>query len=847
MITTRKLNLNSLILVMLLAGVAFGQKSVPRQEYFVEGFTGGLNVVTDSIDLARNEMVTADNFTMDRFGALHKRFGIEAWNGSLISVDTIMDIHYVEDKNSDRTLFIATNNFIYELKNWTDTVTVWAGKEIDYTTGRIITDTTAATGHVKGVFGQEDSMGWSLVADPGDLMVIGDSTYTIDSVYADTLLLMTTAVDLHDTTTYRLIKSVKGIPNLTSWNGNLYVADDGGEPWWYDDDHPQLLGIIDSGTVLAAFATVDTIPDVAPYLTVYTRGNMVYVDAGADFDTTFIDGSACDSTDHFFVFTYIVGEKKAVRNRDRNRQQYKFEAVIESAISLGTDTIALVLDRDVIGSAFDPPLDNIAGESFTITNTTDDGHNWWFRHRAQRTDDLNQQYITVKGKSYAPEDYMGFFIFSENDATKASLITGNTSNRISFDSTFTITADDTYYIAWQFPGIQYQTLVVDRLPNGSAIFRDSAFIELVRFKQIYFHRNRLYGIGYQISAGNGVTYWGAWPPQGWEDLSQGDTMNVDRVWFADLGRPFYIPADFNFDISGGNRSGSNLSMFTGNACQKIFGLRDNLYVVTDNNLYEISGEPVFGPEDLFLSQIINGVGSNQPGGVVTTKDNIAYIMNQQGIWWFNGSTTNKISFSVDPLVERYRNSRMTAGKFKDNLFFSYPDSNKTLLYFDPLKKFYGPWTIGMLAINDQSVAIDSNYFLFSRVEDSAYVLKYPRDNTNYTDILVPGDTSVIFAHYKSGWQAKAIGTLRDKVVQDIEITAFNPVCVNEAENYVSLNTDFGGSSWDSTAFACGSPIHNFNNIGIRAKAFQVEVKDSTEFDFYLSNYLLRWYKGDGGR
>ncbi len=152
----------------------------------------------------------------------------------------------------------------------------------------------------------------------------------------------------------------------------------------------------------------------------------------------------------------------------------------------------------------------------------------------------------------------------------------------------------------------------------------------------------------------------------------------------------------------------------------------------------------------------------------------------------------------------------------------------------------------MLTINDQFVAIDSNYFLFSRVEDSAYVLKYPRDNANYTDILVPGDTSVIFAHYKSGWQAKAMGTLREKVVQDIEVTAFNPVCVAEAENYLSLNIDFTGSGWDSTAFSCGNRIHIFDNIGVRAKAFQVEVKDSTEFDFFLSNYLLRFYKGDGG-
>lgn len=816
-------SLNSLILVVLLVGVAFGQKSVPRHEYYVEGFTGGLNVVTDSIDVARNEMILAQNFTMDRFGALHKRFGIEAWNDSLISANTILDIHYVEDKNGDKNLYIATNNYVYQLPGWTDTVNTWAGKEIDYTTGRLITDTTDATGHVKGVFGQADSMSWILVADPGDLMVIGDSTYTIDSVYADTMLLMTTAVDLHDTTTYRLIKTVKGIPQLSSWNGKLYVADDRGDSWWYDGDSLKLLGILDYGNL-------DTVIVTDSSLIPYTEGQ-IQLYAGPGSNVFF------PLTVPYESLLVRVGEQFHIgitRFVGRFSQYYEFSSELLQA----TGNNIVIYDA-ITEINFEPDLPlGILYPMQIMPDTSIDPFNryilnWWVAPLEGPYGSANKSAIRDTTKNWVLNKWQGFWVINGNNAKKRGYIGRNEDDLIYFDSTVAFTSGDKYYIAWQIPAMAFQRIITGYNPGGSPIFEDSLVTNRRLFSQIFFHRNRLYAIGKEI---NGI---------GFEGSDQEDTISTNRIWFSDIGIPEYIPSDWNFDITG---TGSLSSFFSQDATRLMFKLRNDLYILTGNNIYRMSGEPNPSIDgfDIFLSQSIAGIGTNQPNGVITTKDNIAYIMNQQGIWVFDGNEINKISYFVDPLVEQYRGSRMTAGKFKDNIFFSYPDSNKTLLYFDPLKKFYGPWDVGMLTINDQSVAIDSNYFLFSRVEDSAYVLKYPRDNSNYTDILAPSDTSVIFAHYKSGWQVKAMGTLRDKVVQDFEITAYNPVCVNEAENYISINTNFGGSGWDSTAFACGNRIHLFNNIGIRAKSFQVEVKDSTEFDFSLSNYLIRWYKGDGG-
>lgn len=926
MISIRLRNLNSLILVMLLAGVAFGQKSVPRQEYFVEGFTGGLNVVTDSIDLARNEMIQADNFTMDRFGALHKRFGIEAWNDSLLSADTIKFYHYAEQENGDKILFIATNNFIYELAGWTDTITTstWAGYEIDYEIGKI--DATSGQKYLYGDISAGDDMNWIPVADIGDIVIVGNDTLTIDSILTDTSLHVEEAVSTHSDASYRLLKSVIGDIRMTSSDGDLYVADSKSEPWWYDGTKPQLLGVIDEGNVTTA-AIVDT--TLVGYddgvVRLERRSNIVQI-SGAD-----ISNAAFDAGNAFHAIYRETPTGGFTRS-------FTFTAIIRETAILSSDTV-FYLDR-TLSSWHDVNDENPPPDIIFLPDTTQNrsDRQWWITHKNIRVTTEQYKYIEDSTQIWGIDDYQGFWVINSKNALNRGYITTNTDNTISFnapntfsaginvtpssandsytyvdtvaffgipdatpttwtspgsgtdiamvcdsmvkyvnddvnlgditatDSTtfYTLVASaglpttvspdsaqdtssissgsglsfvngDKYYVAWQTPSMIQKVVNFDWYWYNL----DSVFVNEIFFSDIYFHRNRLYAIGKEISRYT-VEY------DRWNVYTAGDTSSTARVWLADLGRPGYIPSDFNFDLSGANLSGQNLSLYSTDRAVRFFGLKDDLYVITNSNIYRISGEPVFGPEDLWLSQVIQGVGTNQPSGVITTKDNVAYIMNQQGIWLFNGNSIQKISFKIDPLVEKYRESRMVAGKFKDNLFFSYPDSDVTVVMHDPTKTFT-LWTVGMLTINDQFVAIDSNYFLFSRVEDSAYVLKYPRDNTNYTDILMPGDTSIIVAHYKSGWQAKAMGTLRDKVVQDLEITAFNVGVSVPSGNYLSLNTDFTGSEWDSTAFAGGEPIHIFDNIGVRAKAFQVEVKDSTEHDFYLSNYLLRWYHGTGNR
>lgn len=836
--------MKKLLIILLFCTSVFAQE---RREYMVEEFTGGLNLVTDSIDLARNEAVKMLNFEMNRFGAGHKRLGFDIWNKAFLSSGKIWDIYYTDSKNGDKSLFFAANIYVLERKNWEDT-TDWSGSEISYSRGIIDT----AENDQRYIYG--DTTSWILAVAPGDNIEFeGDiaQRWVIDSILADTILhINANLTSAHgDTTTYRIIKVIPtpdypgySWPQLSSWGGKLYVANANFEPWWYDGVQPQLLGIIDSGTVTTA-AVIDT--TVIPYkdgiITLRKNSNIVFFtggDAGGNL------GDVTGSGDS--VFATGNNLKVALGGAPFCGQQnfpIEFSATI-TGINVADSSFYI---SNTPNSLFgDVNTEECLSSPVEVPDTTNIiSISWQIEARDMRITTKQFQYVEDTTKFFPVGfdiNYIGFWIVNGNNALKRGYISSNTQHVISFDSTGVgFTTGDRYYIVRQIPELRNPILGWGYSPYPDPwgddpfplVALDTTYTELTYFRQIIFHRNRLYAIGYGIV------------PKASAGFAVGDTVNTGRVWFSALGQPRFIHSDWNFDLSGvGKKSFS--SLYSGDDATTFFVLRNDLYVITRSSIYRISGEP---PDDLYIAQVIHGFGTIHPNGIVTTRDNVAYIMNQQGIWLFNGNSIEKISYKIDPLVEKYRESRMVAGQFKDNLFFSYPDSNVTIVMHDPTKAFT-TWDIGMLTINVQSVAIDSNYFLFSRDVNSSYVLKYPRNNSIFTDILSPTDTTIIVADYLSGHQT--LGIFRDKILQDIEITAYNPEVSVEKGNILSLYKNFGVLSWYDSTFAGGTRIHLFDNIGnisdsskIMAKTFQIGVKDSTAFDFFLSNYLLRWYPADG--
>ena len=806
-----------------------------RQTYSVNDFSGGLNVVTDSIDLQPNEAITLDNFVLDRFGALHKRYGVDTWNDSLISGGHIKDVEYVEDRNGDKTLYVATDSFVFEQITWTDTNTTWDDKKISYSRGII---DTAITGQ-KYILG--DTTSWVYAIDVGDYIDIEGDRYVIDSVLSDTVLHITenTTDSYGDTSTYRIIKSVLGNPQLSSFNGKLYVSDNISYPWVYDGSNISLLGIIDSGTVTTTDTTlIQVTPWVGGIIGCTQNSNFIEALQGVDFVAdTLEDATPIGTSGYTFILEF----------RLINGQVTVFRATITSSTAT-----TLNLDRPISSENFEPPFFGIPS-SFNAPDTSNGFANVTWSINGIGTIFSPNQHLWVQdsSKNWDFDNYQGFFIINGNNPSRYGNIMNNTKTLVNFNSyldsidatpdTFyspTFNVGDRYYVVRQTAQTAFVRLSDSTSGYGLRSWKDSSYVNKIIFKQSYFHRNRMYSIGYEVQS---MTVGGenVWGPL--ESISEDDTLNTNRVWFSDLGVPNFIPDDWNFDLSGANIS---LSLFSSDEAQSLFTLRDDLYVITNSNIYRISGEPdefKIG-FDLYVTQVIQGVGTNQLRGVITTKDNVAYIMNQQGIWLFDGNTIEKISYKIDPLIERYRGSSMVAGKFKDNLFFSYPDSNVTIVMHDPTKAFT-TWNFGMEFINDQSIAIDSNYFLFSKYQDSAYVMKYPRDSSVFDDDWLPDSSIIYVGEYKSGWQT--LGSLRDKVIEDWEIIAYNPGS-SALNTFLRLRTNNSDTiQWDSSGFSYNQRTHYFDNIGksgaIWGRTYQMNVKDSSSVDFFLSNMRLRWY------
>lgn len=822
-----------LLILTFLYSLSFAEPG-DKREYKVDRITG-LNVVTDSIDIPPEEALDLENFVLDKFGALHKRFGIKNWNDSLVSADSIKDIHYVEDKNGDKMLFIATNNYIYEAKSWedVDSMETWDSLNVNGT-GTIVDYTMGAIDSVKSRYvyadtgdggSGQDSTSWSMVVALGDRFMIGDSIYVIDSVLSDYVLFvsgLSTPSEVDDTigtATYRILKYINGVPQLSSWNGNLYVADSRGDPWWYDGDQPYLLGVVDSGTVSTA-DVVDT--SAVAYETGTARlegGSNIIQLVGADItDTAFTIGN-----------TFHAQYRSEARNPGipGGRKLYDFSARITGVDTLSPDT-AVYLHRAVnwrhasTGIVTDMP--DIVFLPDTIENRSE--RRWWIDHIYLRHTTRQYQYFEDTTKFFPAGkemNYEGFWVVSGDNALKRGIISANTDRVVSFDSTgVSFAAGDRYYIAWQLP--EFRQPIINQSYEGDYPnpfnHADTSYVEMNYFHQIIFHRNRLYAIGFSIV------------PKAVEGFSVGDTINTGRVWFSRLAIPNRIPSDFNFDLAGASRN--DVSLFSQDAAEVMYELRDDFYVATGSNIYRISGEPDPGPEDLYLSQVIQGVGTNQRKGIVTTKDNVAYIMNQEAIWFFDGNTIQKISYKIDPLVERYRNSRMTAGKFKDNIFFSYPDSNITIVMHDPTKGFTN-WDIGMLTINDQSVAIDSNYFLFSRVEDSAYVLQYPRNNSTFTDILGGVSELLYTVSYRSGWQSMGPWDYARKL--NWFYMPYSQSTGN-TEVFFFADGDLTDTLQIDTVSATGMILHRTRLNDVRGNFHQVFIKSNSGGDITLSGYKI---------
>jgi hypothetical protein len=227
--------------IVLIASLVFAQKN--EQSFIVPDYNGGLNVKSDTADLKPNEAIQMDNLVFNKYGALEKRQGIKYWNKyPLTTGQVVKDIQYFDNQT-----LIATQNWIYAEKGYNDTVSstvAWGSHRIGYSEGtvHVVHDSDIVYGL---------NTWWLLAIKKGDYIEISDTTFVIDSILTDSSLLLNKEYTLTtDTLPYQVYRYLPtSTTQMTSWDNNLYVANDIVPPFYYDSLNCRWLACVDSGTL----------------------------------------------------------------------------------------------------------------------------------------------------------------------------------------------------------------------------------------------------------------------------------------------------------------------------------------------------------------------------------------------------------------------------------------------------------------------------------------------------------------------------------------------------------------------------------------------------------------------
>ena len=704
-----------ILAILLLPLLCMAQEKIaPEQRIYFEvpDYNGGINTQSDEGNLAINQSTELTNFIFSNYGSLTKRNGYQYWNAvALPSGDTVKDVHYFFNTTGSNQLLIATNNYIYA-SPFSDTITAdssWFDVRIGYDEGEVKLYEDQDT-----VWG--DSTWWLLGIKVGDEIVINDSVFTIDSLLADTALIIdrnwTPASD--SGLSYKVWRTIAGEPFLDSWNNKAYISDDTSPPFIYDGDDCTWLFAVDSGTVdnviLAAQSTfyIDTLNLTSYFTRGFLHVPLNFVDLNLLFngDTTVwseLYDSLAAGRHYQVTHSWPTNENRKVTRTVRYpyRPDGINEVIVPRRLFL-TDGIDYILEGPFV---FDSRIDtsgqfiiqDVANLTSFDTTIIVDSSKAWFDNTA-----------------FEKPNYAGYYIINGNNPARLHNVLLNENNFIQLQRDSSDTAPfsvgDRYYI--------YKWIPYDL---GASYINDDQKSPL--FNQTIFHKNILFASGFQLD----------------EDS---DTINTGFVYHADIG----LPQRFNSILTG--EFGFDLSLNAEDRITAFFKLHDDLMISTSNRIYKLMGFPsAIGSGALV--EVDFGTGINSRNSVVNRNNRKSYLARKDGFYTFDGRDVNKISLLIDPTIDDNRTSDFKLGYFDENIYFSFVDSNITLVFHEPTRTFT-QFDFGMSVFNNQATLVDSSYFLFSHhAIGSRKVYKYPTSVFSDQPDTVTIDT-ISFA-YKTGW------------------------------------------------------------------------------------------------
>ena len=761
------------------------------EEYIVPNFIGGINVGTDSTDLAPNQSLVLKNLTFDMPNVATNRKGYSYWNDSLISDNEIQtNFIYKPYADTQRLVFVC-NGYIYINAGLDDPGTV------DWDTLRF----SVSGDSLRVVNGQnfatdvDDDLFFQLFVGNGDRLIDanGEDTQIERSAltYSNIIFFTDNYGGSTDTVTYEIVKRISGNPYFAQYQNRLYVNDSENFPFVYNDTSMIYLAVVDTGTVTD---TVNVGDSTLIYNTgdVHVAGKYVYGRG----DSLLFETGGVQPGDVFIM--YFQQEGRGDRDGGGLRiADIRFAAIVADTLS----EKRLELDRVMPYTPINYWNDyEIRREYFScvLTDTAqaviDTGKSWW-----------DTQY----GDVYL----QNFYAISSHYGVYSNFVI-----QCNSDTTFTCEQTRPELVGYMRPDDQYA--IFSRIPYDTDTSFLDQYIEYPRFSKMQFYNNQLFAFGFdQITEDE-------W--SGCCEQAKNLKANIQRIWYSEILMPYFMRYNYNFDVT----SNSGIT--------NLFELRDGLYISDEIGIWRFSGRPyLFG----VLSEGITTKTATNNG--IPDLDNWAkateeygYFTNRTGIYRFDGVRPEKISYLIDPIIEGNYNSRIVMVYQNPILYVSFTDSNFTLA-FDERYEYYdhGQLVIPSTELNFGMTCAyappDTNIIYFGLHGQNGRVYYYP--NGECWDRNSPTDSSAIPIEYKSGWQAFG-GYWINKQLQKGYFPMLSPDTANIYiyKNFVTTPAD--SLIVDST----GRFVYSKKITNMTAEYIQTQIIDTVSSQIIIGGYRYTW-------
>jgi hypothetical protein len=231
-----------------------------------------------------------------------------------------------------------------------------------------------------------------------------------------------------------------------------------------------------------------------------------------------------------------------------------------------------------------------------------------------------------------------------------------------------------------------------------------------------------------------------------------------------------------------------------------------------------------------LTEVVSNNGIPDLDNWAKATEEYGYFTNKTGIYRFNGVRPEKISYTVDPIIEDNYDSEIVMAYKNPDLYISFTDSNFTLVYDERFNAF-SKLDFGMTCAY---VDPDSDYVYFGLNGKPGRIYYYP--NGEYWDRNSSTDSSAIEIEYKSGWQSYGGYWLNKRLTE-----GYFPMLTPDTAT-ISIYSDFSGTADDAiTADSAGRFVYRKDaDNDATGEYFQIAIRDTVYEQAIIGGYRLIW-------